>query len=87
MHAVRTGCKDTVQALEHNVLNFLASTQDGPEVKVPNVRDWANRVMDGIEQNMEYYDAMTSTRRMSTRTLTHAPHETQKQTQVVVLAN
>jgi hypothetical protein len=82
--AVRTGCKDTTHALEQNVLNFLASTQDGTDVKVPNVRDWTNRVMDGIEQNKEYYDARMTSRRMTTRA-THVPPESQKQPQVVVV--
>jgi hypothetical protein len=82
-HAVRTGCKDTTLALEQNVLNFLANAQEGDEVKVPNVRDWANRALDGIEQNKEYYDARMSSRKMIPRTLSPVHPETQKQPPVV----
>ena len=82
-HAVRTGCKDTVQALEQNVLNFLASTQDGPEVRVPNVCEWTHRVMDGIEANKEYFDARMSTRKSVTRVSTTSSPDTQKQTQAI----
>jgi hypothetical protein len=81
--AVRTGCKDTTLALEQNVLNFLANAQEGHEVKVPNVHDWANRALDGIEQNKEYYDARMSPRKVIPKTLPHAHPESQKQPPVV----
>jgi hypothetical protein len=84
-HAVRTGCKDTTLALEQNVLNFLANTQEGHEVKVPNVRDWANRALDGIEQNKEYYDARMSSRKVIPKTLPRVHPESQKQPQVVTI--
>ena len=77
-HAVRTGCKDTTHALELNVLNFLSGAQDGDEVKVPNVRDWANRTMDGIEQTKEYYDARMSSRKGSMKATAPAAQETTK---------
>ena len=82
-HAVRTGCKDTTLALEQNVLNFLATAQEGLEVKVPNVRDWANRALDGIEQNKEYFDARIASRKVTTKTPPHFHSETQKQPSVV----
>ena len=77
-HAVRTGCKDTTHALELNVLNFLSGAQDGDEVKVPNVRDWANRTMDGIEQTKEYYDARMSSRKGPMKATAPAAQETTK---------
>ena len=46
-HAVRTGCKDTTHSLEQNVLNFLANAQEGPDVKVPNVRSRLDKSCDG----------------------------------------
>jgi hypothetical protein len=81
-HAVRTGCKDTVQGLEQNVLNFLANAQDGPEVKTPNVRDWDIRVMDSIEQNKEYHDARYVNEGLQIKN--QAPHEIRKQPQETV---
>ena len=82
-HVVRTGCKDTTLALEQNVLNFLANAQEGEEVKIPNVRDWSNRALDGIEQNKEYYDARMASRKVIPRTLPHVHPESQKQPPLV----